>query len=68
MPAARCALCDRLLMVEARRPGTEPVHESPVVCELCRALAGAERKRRRNQVMVRMLLDELPYLRPRRRA
>lgn len=68
MAAARCILCDRLLMglappsvIGVRNP------DALVLCTVCNALPAASRKRRRDQVMVRMLEDELSQ-RQRRQA
>ena len=57
MPALRCALCHRLLMVE-RLPSAE-ANEPPVICDPCHVLPAEERKRRRDQVMAQMLWKDL---------
>ena len=64
MPAVRCALCERLRMIE--RTSRAEANASPVICDPCRILPADERKRRRDQVMARMLWDELRTERRRR--
>jgi len=56
MPPLRCALCERLLMVDRDRAVAST---APPICEPCRALPAAAQIQRRNQVMTRMLWDEL---------
>lgn len=59
MPAARCVLCDRLLMV-GRAPSTNAVAnpDALVLCAVCEALPMAERRRRRDQIMLCLLGDK----------
>jgi hypothetical protein len=41
------------------RSSRAEANASPVICDPCRILPADERKRRRDQVMARMLWDEL---------
>lgn len=58
MPPSRCVLCHRLLM-EFPPPSTPHVAnpESLVLCLVCEALPGDDRRQQRDQLMVRMLDD-----------
>ena len=57
-PAARCSLCDRLLM-RVRPPSVASITnpDALVLCPVCEALPPADRKQPRGQVVMRMLDD-----------
>jgi hypothetical protein len=56
MPAARCILCDRLLMgMQPDRTLAVANPEALVLCAMCQALPSSDRRARRGQIMMRML-------------
>ena len=67
MPAVRCALCDRLLIV-VHVAGADDRDALPVICDPCAALPNEERERRRDQAMTRGLWHELRAARARQQA
>ena len=68
MPAARCILCERLLMGAPPPPDACIANpDALVLCAVCAALSPVDRTQRRGQVMMRML-DEAESQRRRRHA
>ena len=57
MPSVRCALCNRLLMIDRKSLETTEGGTRPIICALCEALPD-ERKRLRDEAMTRDLLRE----------
>jgi hypothetical protein len=50
----RCLLCDQLIR-EAKSATPEPSEDRDAICARCRALPPEERRKLRNQAMIRML-------------
>jgi len=66
MTAARCVLCDRLLIGVVPSPGATIANpDGLVLCGVCDPLPPAEHKQRRGQIIMRLLDDTISQRRRR---